>query len=90
MTIPYSKGWQIKVDGNPSEFQEAGGALIGIPLQPGSHDITMRFTPPGFTIGCIISAVFFLILIGVMILNKKEAGKTMLVITRASNLGYLQ
>ena len=73
MTIPYySKGWQITVDGKPSELQKVAGALIGIPLRSGSHDIAMTFTPPGFTIGCIISAVFFLILIGVMILKKRQ------------------
>ena len=73
MTIPYySKGWQITVDGNPSDIQEVGGALIGIPIQFGIHEVTMRFTPPGFTIGCIISVVFFLILTGATILKKKQ------------------
>lgn len=60
MTIPYNKGWRISVDGIPSSFEEIGGALIGIPLEAGTHEIEMRYIPQGFIIGCALSLFFLL------------------------------
>ena len=61
LTIPYNAGWRIKVDGAPSSYKEIAGALIGIPLEAGTHEIEMRYTPQGFTAGCVMSLLFLLL-----------------------------
>ncbi len=61
MTIPYNTGWRISVDGAPSSYEEIAGALIGIPLEAGTHEVEMRYTPQGFTAGCIMSLLFLLL-----------------------------
>ncbi len=66
MTIPYNEGWQVTVDGAPSSYEEIGGALIGIPLKEGPHQIEMRYIPQGFATGCVMS-LLFLLLTGVYI-----------------------
>ena len=64
MSIPYAEGWSAEVDGNPAEVVSIQDALMGIKLEKGSHDVTIRYTPAGFKEGVMISAVsvFFIVL----------------------------
>ena len=52
-TIPSEPGWTIKVDGKKVEPTEVLKAFIGIELEPGTHTVTMKYTPPGFYIGVV-------------------------------------
>ena len=64
-TIPYDKGWQIYVDGTRVEANTVLNTLLAIPVGEGDHEIEMKYTPPGFKEGLIISGfclVVFLIL----------------------------
>ena len=38
-------------------------ALVGVPLEPGEHEVTMTFTPPGWNIGLICLAAGIVVLI---------------------------
>ena len=49
----------ITVDGEEIEPVKLGDALIGIDAAPGTHTIEMTYTPKGFVIGAIVSAVTF-------------------------------
>ncbi|MBQ8296269.1 MAG: YfhO family protein [Ruminococcus sp.] len=53
-SIPSEPGWTVKVDGKKVEQVELISAFIGIPLEPGTHTVTMEYTPPGFIIGVIL------------------------------------
>ena len=70
LTIPYETGWQIKVDSTLSDYQEIGGALIGINLNAGEHQIEMRYTPDGFSIGCILSFVSLVLTLAILFYDK--------------------
>lgn len=52
-SIPTEPGWTVKVDGKKVDTIEILRAFIGIELEPGTHTITMKYTPPGFHIGVI-------------------------------------
>lgn len=52
-TIPSEPGWTVKVDGKKVDTVEILKAFIGIELEPGTHTVTMKYTPPGFNIGMI-------------------------------------
>ena len=55
LTIPFNDGWSISVDDSPADLMEIGGALTGVHLVAGEHQIEMRFTPPGFSFGILLS-----------------------------------
>lgn len=62
-TIPYEKGWTIKVDGEKVEYKEVLDALIALNLNKGEHEITLEFMPDGMLIGMIstISGIIILV-----------------------------
>lgn len=61
-SIPFDKGWTVKVDGQKAEMEKIAGAFIGIPLMEGEHYIEMSYRPEGFMMGlmltCISGAIF--------------------------------
>ena len=65
LSIPYAEGWSAVVDGKPAEVVSVQDALMGIKLEKGSHDVTIKYTPAGFKEGAMISAVsvFFIALL---------------------------
>jgi hypothetical protein len=62
-SIPYEDGWTVKVDGKKVEPVKLLNALVGVPLEPGEHEVTMTFTPPGWNIGLICLAAGIVVLI---------------------------
>lgn len=46
LTLPYSKGYEVTVDGKKQELQLVSKAFIGFELTEGDHEIVVRFTAP--------------------------------------------
>lgn len=76
-SIPYDKGWKLKVDGKEAEYYAIGKSFIGIDMTPGEHNIELTYTPVGLKEGIIISVVSWIILVLVVMnnSNKKRHGK---------------
>lgn len=82
-TIPYEKGWKIKVAGTKVTPVEAYDSLIYIPvteaiqmveLEPGQNiEVEMTFIPEGFVLGVCVTAVSILIIVLVARLRISEA-----------------
>ena len=82
-TIPYEKGWDVKVAGIRVEPIEAFDSLMYIPvtealqqaeLEPGSNlTIELRYIPEGFIIGVAASIITLLIMLLVVYLRRSEA-----------------
>jgi len=53
-SIPYQDGWTVRVDGKRVKPVEALEAMIAIELTPGTHTVTLSYTPPGFVFGVIL------------------------------------
>ena len=62
-SIPYDKGFEIKVDGNKIEPIQISDTLTGIELQKGEHTIEFKYIPRGFKAGTIISLTGILLFI---------------------------
>jgi uncharacterized membrane protein YfhO len=60
--IPYDKGWKVKVNGKPVEPVNINIAFMGIPLEKGFHNIELKFIPPFFYTGIIISIISLVLL----------------------------
>jgi uncharacterized membrane protein YfhO len=68
-SIPYDKGWTIKVDGKDTKKIIANYGMTAIILKPGQHEIDVGYRLPYLTILLILSALGFVFLI--IIWNKK-------------------
>lgn len=54
-SIPAEPGWQVLVDGETVEPETGWGALLCVPVAPGEHRLTLRFTPAGLGAGVAVS-----------------------------------
>ena len=54
-TIPYSKGWHVRVDGHRVKPFKVQQALMAFNVKPGKHTIKMTYTPPFFYVGLLVS-----------------------------------
>ncbi len=72
LTIPYEEAWQVTVDGNPAQAERAFGVLMAIPLEPGEHQVELRYTPPGLRAGVCISAAAAALTAGAVLFRRKK------------------
>lgn len=57
-SIPYDKGWSVYIDGKKASIDDIvkiGDAFLGVYVTEGFHDIRLKFTPNGLSLGIIIS-----------------------------------
>ena len=54
-SIPYEKGWTVKVDGKVVETAKAWDSLLAYKITPGEHTIEISYLPAGFVAGFLIS-----------------------------------
>ncbi len=59
-TIPYSKNWSALADGKEAETCKCFGGLLAVKVSEGQHTLTLTYTPKGFDICIILSAVSLL------------------------------
>jgi len=77
ISVPYSSGWKV-LDENNNELSiiNVDGGFIGIILDQGTHYLSLRFTPPGFKLGGILTIIgtigFSVILINDYSYKKKQ------------------
>ena len=78
-SIPYDRGWKIKVDGNNVNPMMINIGFIGVPVEKGSHQIELSYTPLYFYTGAAISLIAIIIFIFLIIIKyprKRKAIKT--------------
>jgi len=72
LSIPYDKGWKLKVDGYPAEKIILDGGMTGVMFSPGSHSIEMVYDLRFFKKGLMLSVLGFIIYIGLWVYQKKK------------------
>ena len=65
-SIPYDKGWIVKVDGKVVETRKIWNSLLGFAITNGEHTIELSFIPEGWKIGVGISIVSFIVFLGLI------------------------
>ena len=70
-TIPVEDGWQLYVDGAPSDLKAYQNAFIAFDAGEGSHTAELVFTAPGLKGGAVISCVGVLALAAFIFVDKK-------------------
>lgn len=70
-SIPQENGWTAYVNGEKTETETVGGAMLAVPVKKGIHTVKLKYVPEGFTEGIIITLVSFIILIAVLLKEYK-------------------
>lgn len=72
-TIPYSKGWSLKVDGKKVPIIKIQEAFVGASVDKGKHHIELTYQPPYLVLGLIISVIsLMLVATGQIIVIKRS------------------
>lgn len=72
LAIPYNKGWTAFVDGKKQEIERVNYAFCGLILPEGRHDILFVYMTPGLVEGLYTSVVCIIVLLWVIIYNKRK------------------
>ncbi|MCI8517187.1 MAG: YfhO family protein [Hungatella sp.] len=62
-SIPYDKGWTVKVDGVEQETRKIFDAFLSVDVPEGHHRISMSYEPEGLRLGLAVSGVCVLCLV---------------------------
>ncbi len=78
LTVPYDKSWTVRVDSREVTPLKIGGALFGIELDEGDHQIQMSYMPAGFMGGLWLTILCGLAMIATILLEKRmqKTGET--------------
>lgn len=68
----YSKGWRATDHGKSIKLMKVNGMFCGLYLKAGDHNIKLTYTTPGLKIGACISLVSLIILIMLILHEKKQ------------------
>lgn len=69
-SIPYDKGWSVYIDGKKTETTDIYGALISVDIPAGEHEVILKYTPVNLVLGCLITSLCIIILIGIYVFKK--------------------
>ena len=56
-------GWEATVDGRRAEVVAADHVGVAVRVPPGTHDVQLRYAPPGLRTGMLVSAAALLLLV---------------------------
>ena len=71
LAVPYDEGYTIKINGEKVDYQKTFSAFISFPLVKGENEITVTYTPNGFTLGLILTIIGGALVVLYIIFNKK-------------------
>ena len=74
-TIPYDKGWKVRIDGATKEAETVLGNYLLIPVEPGTHEIVLEFVPQGLAVGAAVTAAAGVLLLISSVIRKKNSRK---------------
>ena len=72
LTIPYDKGFVVKVDDKKVDYELLDSSFIGFEVSSGKHEIEIEYKAPLKSISVILSAVGIVALIVVSIIESKR------------------
>ncbi len=69
-SIPYEKGWTVKVDGKKVETFAFADTMLAIRLDPGTHNVELSYFPDGLALGAVITLISTLLIAATIILPR--------------------
>lgn len=71
LSIPYDKGWRIKVNNTEIKYENVDNGLIGLHLNSGENNIVMEYKDRGLTLGIIVTIISIISTVGYLIIQKR-------------------
>lgn len=75
LSVPYIKGWKLKIDGRDSVVRKADDAFIYFDVPEGEHQIELTYETPGLKTGVLLAVISFIIV--AVILGRKESDESL-------------
>jgi len=72
LSIPFDKGWSVKIDGKEAEPYKIFDTFLSVHMTAGTHEVSLEYMPEGLKAGGMITGGSILIL---MVLTGLAAGK---------------
>ena len=72
LSIPYDKGFDIKVDGEKIDYEKVNTGFIGFKIEEGNHDIYIEYKAPYKKVSLVLSISGFILSIFVTFLEYKR------------------
>ena len=75
LSIPYDKGWDIKIDGVKQKVELINIGFIGVVVHAGIHEIELSFKPPFLASGGLVMILSFVVYF-LLILKKRISNRS--------------
>lgn len=62
-SLPYQKGFQVRVDGNEVPYEKVNTAFVGFPMKKGEHTVQITYEMPGKKVGIMMSVISLLVVV---------------------------
>jgi len=72
LSIPYDEGWTITIDGQPAEGEKILEAFLSVPVEAGTHEISLIYMPGGLIPGVVISGASAAVLVLLWIVKRRR------------------
>jgi len=69
-------GWAVTVDGEGADLVEVDGFALGVELGPGTHEVELRYRPPGLALGLAVSLVSVAVGLGLALVGRRSRPAT--------------
>jgi hypothetical protein len=69
LSDPYFPGWKASIDGKSTKIFRADGAFRAVVVPAGHHLVTMKYQPKWVYIGLLISAIGWIVFLGILGIN---------------------
>jgi len=76
-SIPYINGFRVFVNGEERELKRANTMYMAVELGAGGHEIVLKYDPPNYKIGAILTLMGILALAAIVIYEKRKAKLSM-------------
>ena len=75
--IPYSRGWNVKIDGKEVKTLRVNEAFLGVNIKSGKHSVELTYKTPFLRTGVIFTVIGVILLIFISLYKRKNSEKNM-------------
>lgn len=72
LSVPYEKGWTVRIDNRKKDIQLLGDCMIAVPMTAGEHEVEVRFVPHGMIAGIAITLCGMIMFVGMCFYRRKR------------------
>ena len=72
ISLPYQKGYEVKIDGVKTDTIKIGTGFMGVKVKAGLHKVEISYATPGMNVGILLTILGVLSFLGTSIANKSK------------------